>query len=54
MTASMKPDEDLGVTIVCITAHPAVEAHLDAVASWALGACMVEELVGASRRRVTR
>jgi hypothetical protein len=27
MTASMKPDEDLGVTIVCITAHPAVEAH---------------------------
>ncbi|MEO5899142.1 MAG: hypothetical protein ABIR68_03290, partial [Ilumatobacteraceae bacterium] len=55
MTASVKPDEELGVTAVCVTAnHPSVVSHLDAVASWALGVCMVEELLAASRRQVMR
>ena len=51
MTASLDADEELGATAVCITANrPSVSAHLDAVAWWALGVCMVEELLGASRR----
>ena len=55
MTASVKPDEELGATVVCITAnHPSASAHLDAVASWAIGVCMVEELLGASRRELSR
>ena len=48
-------DEELGASAVCITAnHPAASGHLDAVASWALGVCMVEELLGASRRELSR
>jgi len=55
MAAAVKPDEELGATLVCVTAnHPSVSAHLDAVASWALGVCMVEELLGASRRELSR
>jgi len=55
MTASVKPDDELGATVVCITAnHPSASAHLDAVASWAIGVCMVEELLGASRRELSR
>src|SRR4029079_3570753 len=46
MTASLKIDDELGATSVCITAnHPSATAHLDAVAPRALGACMVEELL---------
>jgi hypothetical protein len=55
MTASLEADEELGATAVCITAnHPAASRHLDAVASWALAVCMVEELLGASRRELSR
>jgi hypothetical protein len=55
MTASLKVDDELGATAVCITAnHPSASTHLDAVASWALGVCMVEELVCASRRELSR
>lgn len=55
MTASLKVDDELGATAVCITAnHPSASAHLDAVASWALGVCMVEELLRASRREHSR
>jgi hypothetical protein len=55
MTGAVKPDEELGVTVVCVTAnHPSVGSHLDAVASWALGVCMVEELLAACRRQVIR
>jgi hypothetical protein len=47
--------QDLGATVVCITAnHPSASAHLDAVASWAIRVCMVEELLGASRRELSR
>ena len=55
MTASLKVDDELGATAVCISAnHPSASAHLDAVASWALGVCMVEELLRASRRELSR
>jgi hypothetical protein len=55
MTASVRSDDELGVAVVCITAnHPSASSHLDAVASWALGVCMVEELLGASRRELSR
>ena len=55
MSAALKADDELGATAVCITAnHPSATGQLDAVASWALGVCMVEELLGASRRELSR
>jgi hypothetical protein len=55
LVATVKPDDELGATVVRLAAHhPAAARHLDATASWAVAVCMVEELVRAARRAVDR
>jgi hypothetical protein len=39
------PDPDLGATAVCVTCDDQNAGSLDEVASWALAACMVSELL---------
>ena len=54
MRVIARPDSDLGVTVVEVAAnHPAYEGELDVVATWALAAAMVDELIASAAHDVT-
>lgn len=44
------PDAALGVTAVCVVCDDDVALRLDEIASWALAACMVAELISETHR----
>ena len=45
MDVRLLPDRELGVTAVRVTCDEAFSKRIDVVASWALAACMVDELL---------